>query len=154
VVKCTGLSHGQGVFLCTNPEELKACIGQFDKSDYHKLALRRFIKGAQHIRVVVIGRQAVDAIKYDQPPDDFRTNAVKVPTASSFPLSEEISALAVSAAQANGVRLAGVDILIGEDGKANVAEVNTPCNFGRNYLTNGKNLADDLIKMLTSSIDK
>jgi len=148
VVKYTGLSHGQGVFLCQDSRDLERVIAGYDKKKYAQLALRRFIDGAAHLRVVVVDAQAADTIKYHQPADDFRTNAAAVPKASPYASSPEIDKLAVSAAKAYGVKMAGVDILVGQDGKAWVAEVNNPCNFGRNYLTNGKNLAEDLVRML------
>ncbi|MBX4188497.1 hypothetical protein KW792_00145 [Candidatus Saccharibacteria bacterium] len=150
VLKCSGLSHGQGVTLCNSMEELMRKTQAYEPKDYAKLAMRKFIPGARHIRAVVIGDKCVDAIEYDKQPDDFRTNAVAHPTAKPYEAPTEITKLAVSAARANGVKFAGIDILLGSDG-AYIAELNNPCNFARNYLTNGKNLALDLVEYLTIS---
>lgn len=148
VLKYTGFSHGKGVSLCHSFDEVAEVIAKTDKKRHYRLAMRRFIENATHIRVVVIGDKAVDAIKYDQPEDDFRTNAANTPTAEPYDAPKEVLDLAVKAAQAFGVKLTGVDILIDGAGRPWLAEANTPCNFGRNYLTNGKNLAEELVKLL------
>lgn len=150
VLKYTGLSHGQGVFLCADIHELKNVINKFPADEHVNLALRKFIPEATHIRAVVVGDKVADTIEYDKPADDFRTNAAKVPTAKSVDPGEEVAELVRQAARVNGIRFAGVDILLDKNNRPWIAEVNTPCNYARNYLTNGKNLAIDLVEILTA----
>src|SRR5690606_11342841 len=101
--------------------------------------LRQFIHDARHIRVVVVGDRAVDAIEYAPQPNDFRTNAVAVPQVTKFELGEspEIGELSERAVAAAGLGFGGVDVLLQPDGRFFVAEVNFPCNFARNQLNTG-----------------
>lgn len=153
VLKTTGLSHGRGVMLCQSLDEVKRRLEAVRKEELHMVAIRKFISNAQHVRAVVIDENCAETILYDPQPGDFRTNSVAVPTAKEFAASEAIKQLAVSAAQACGTRFAGIDILINEQG-AYVAEVNTPFNFARNYLTTGNNLAVQTVAMIKRDIDK
>jgi len=147
VVKATGLSHGRGVFLCHSADEIIDIIHSL-KLPPESLAIRKYIPEARHIRTVVIGSKVVDAIEYDQPKDDFRTNAVSTPTAKAIEGTDLLTSLSLRAIKAVGVRFAGVDILLDAGQNPYIAEVNSPCNYARNFYTNGKNLAVDLVELL------
>jgi hypothetical protein len=153
VLKISGKSHGQGVFLCHTLVDIQRNLQQPSAVDRPLVGLRKFVPDARHIRAVVVGNECVDAIEYDVQPGDFRTNAVTVPTAKNYDANDKLRKVAVEAASASGVKFAGVDILIGAD-DTYIAEVNSPFNFARNYLTNGKNLAQNLVGMLVGQIDK
>lgn len=152
VVKASGGSHGSGVRKADTFDELKEMLA--DQTIRETLVLRAFIHSARHIRVVVVGGVAYDAIEYDVQPDDFRTNAVAVPTVTRFNLADNsaIGKVAEQAAEVLGLEFGGVDILLQPDGAFWIAEVNFPCNFARNQLNTGPDIADAIVKHLASKL--
>lgn len=150
VVKGSGGSHGSDVKKADTFDELRELLA--DPLSRDNLALRKFIHHARHIRVVVVGNRAVDAIEYDVQPNDFRTNAVAVPTVQPFTIAEspEIAKTAVASVLSQGVEFGGVDILLQPDGEFYVAEVNFPCNFARNQMCTHVNIAELMVDHLAS----
>lgn len=148
VVKGSGGSHGSAVRKAESLDELYDILQNDPRRE--TLVLRRFVHEARHIRVVVVGDKAADAIEYQVQPDDFRTNAVEVPQVTAFNLEEnaEIGSTAERAVQAIGLEFGGVDILLQPDGQFFVAEVNFPCNFARNQLNTGADVAGIMIDYL------
>ena len=59
-----------------------------------------------------------------------------------------IFALAERAVAALGLEFGGVDILVDEQGTATIAEVNFPCNFARNQMNTGTDVAGLLVDHL------
>lgn len=109
VVKVLGRSHGHGVFKASSPTELAE-------------------------RLVVIGDKVVSTIKYIQPTDDFRTNAVDSPTVEPIEVDNSMKKVVIEAVRVNGCEFGGVDILRCPSGEFYLAELNYPCNFARNQL--------------------
>lgn len=148
IVKGSGGSHGSAVRKADSQGELEAMLR--DDEVKNTLVLRKFVHSARHIRVVIVGGVAYDAIEYDVQPDDFRTNAVEVPTVQPFSLqnSPEIARTAEAAVAAIDLEFGGVDILIQPDGTHYIAEANFPCNFARNQMNTGADVAGAMIDAL------
>ena len=148
VVKGAGGSHGSAVKSANSVDEISEIIANDDNKK--TLVLRRFIHEARHIRIVVVGDQAVDAIEYQPQPDDFRTNAVAVPQVKAFDLESNlgIKQTAEAAVKTIGLEFGGVDILLQPDGQFFIAEVNFPCNFARNQMNTGTNVAGAMVEYL------
>ncbi len=145
ILKATGGSHGASVMRLDSIQSLRSVLGFVATPGNAKFVLRKYIANARHIRLVVIGDQVVDAIEYLPVKDDFRTNNVSVPQVKSFQKDDKLNALAVQSAQLLGVEFGGVDVLIDESGTPFVAEINFPCNFARNQLNTGVDIASMLV---------
>ncbi len=150
VVKAAGGSHGSAVKKADTFGELKEMFT--DEAIRDGAVLRKFIHGARHIRVVVVGEVVCDAVEYDTQPDDFRTNAVAMPTVKVFDVDSHpaLCRVAVEAVRVLGLEFGGVDILLQPDGKFSIAEVNFPCNFARNQLNTGVDIAEAMVKYLAA----
>jgi len=147
ILKASGGSHGSSVLQIDSISSLKSVLGYVTASDSSNFVLRRFIKNARHLRMIVIDGKVVDTIEYQLQPDDFRTNAVKIPNVK--PVKEpKFEALAVCAVQSLGLDFGGVDVLVDGDGVGFIAEVNTPCNFARNQLNTGVAISDIIVDFL------
>jgi pyruvate carboxylase len=148
VVKGWGGSHGSAVKSASSIEEIRQIIN--DNARKEDVVLRKFIHDARHIRVVVIGDRAFDAIEYIPQPNDFRTNAVPIPQVKAFDMTSDTALIetAERAVRATGIEFGGVDILIQPDGQHYIAEINFPCNFARNQLNTGADVAGAMVEYL------
>jgi [lysine-biosynthesis-protein LysW]--L-2-aminoadipate ligase len=90
------------------------------------------------IRVIVIGGVAVGASYRSS--DRWRTNVARGGQASRCPLSAELAKLAVSAAEAVGAELAGVDIIEDAEGRQLLLEVNSGVEFAGLQQAHGDSL--------------
>jgi len=152
VLKSSGGSHGSGVKLANSLVELReAAMDLRAKNPAGRLVLRKFISNARHIRCVVIDDKVVDAIEYLPVANDFRTNAINEPLVKPFIYDDAVFKLAENAVKTQLTEFGGVDILVDERGDAYVAEINFPCNFARNQMCTGVNIAGMIIDRL---IDK
>lgn len=149
ILKSAGGSHGSGVMRVDSIESLRSVVGFVAGPDSADFVLRQYIANARHIRCVVLGDDVVDAIEYLPVNADFRTNAVAVPQVKAFGRDENIFSLAVRAVAQLSVAFGGVDILISQEGRAYIAEVNFPCNFARNQLSTGVDIAGQMVGYLT-----
>jgi RimK family alpha-L-glutamate ligase len=147
VLKAPGGSHSSGIFMCNSIEEIKQVRDRGTEIS-QKLVMKQFIDFRQHARLVVIGDVVVDSIEYSRPDGEFRTNLTDDPIVKPEKFSDSVEELAVAAAQAVGARFAGVDIVIDAAGEAYVLEVNSPCNFARNQMTTGVNIAEKMVDFL------
>lgn len=155
IVKSSGGSHGEGVMKVDSLTSLRSVLGFVADTRTSQFVLRQFIADARHLRLIVIGGKVADVIEYDVQPDDFRTNAVAVPTvAERNDIDESIKQIAIDAVAALGLEFGGVDILIATDGRPYVAEVNFPCNFARNQLNTGADISGQLIHHLMSKVSE
>ena len=145
VMKFDGESHGRGVFKANNIEEVLS----FSKTLPNNTVpvMKKFIYNAKHIRCVVLGNKVLDAIEYLLDEKDFRTN-VGIPNVIKFPYDEEVFSIAIDSVKASDREWGGVDILIDENNNKFLAEVNTPCNFSRNQLYTGTDIAGSIIEFL------
>lgn len=149
--KTLGLAHGQGVQKLNSLEELKPEIATAVSQGSEAL-LREYLPEYRHFRIVVVDNQAVAAIEYHKPADDFRTNAAETPNVTGMELAEldpAVLQIALKAVALAGSVIGGVDILV--DTTKNVpylAEVNVPCNFSRAEGPTGVNIGQLIVEAL------
>lgn len=153
VLKATGGSHGSSVMRLDSLESLRSVVGYVGRPSDARFALRKYISGARHIRLVVVGDRVVDAIRYLPQPGDFRTNSVATPSVEVYQREDStayVFELAERAVATLGIEFGGVDVLIDERGEAVIAEVNFPCNFSRNQAATGTDIAGALVDHLVA----
>ena len=153
VLKGSGGSHGASVLRLDSMESLRSVLGYVTADKSRLFALRKFIHGATHLRMVVVGDKVVDAIRYFPQPNDFRTNAVQVPKVEAYaqtPENQQYFDVAVASVRTLGLEFGGVDVLVDEAGEAYIAEVNFPCNFARNQMNTGVDVAGAIVDHLAA----
>lgn len=127
VVKAVRGHRGRRVFLAPDETGLRAVAGSLD--DRHPYLLQRYVAHShgRDLRVVVVDRRAVAAAVRAADDDRLVSNLAQGGThtvcTGRYPDAE---ALAVEAADAVGLGVAGVDLLFEADGSFTVCEVN--CN--------------------------
>ncbi|MFE7581217.1 RimK family alpha-L-glutamate ligase [Streptomyces gardneri] len=127
VVKAVRGHRGRRVFLSTDDTSLRAVVGSLD--DRHPYLLQRYVAHShgRDLRVIVVDRRVVAAAVRTAADDRLVSNLAQGGThtvcTGRYPDAE---ALAVEAADAIGLGVAGVDLLFEADGSFTVCEVN--CN--------------------------
>jgi glutathione synthase/RimK-type ligase-like ATP-grasp enzyme len=107
VVKPRRGSGGRGVHL----------VGRDPLLVPHDAVLQEYVECEADWRVVVAGGEAVAWMRRTPAPGDFRSNLAAGARAATVPCpSEELAALAVQAAAAMRLDVAGVDLALGPDG--------------------------------------
>jgi len=156
ILKASGGSHGASVLRVDSLESLRSVVGYVTEGAA-SFALRKYIHDATHLRMVVVGDQVVDAIRYLPQPGDFRTNAVAVPEVEAYPRTEqtrEYFELAVKAVAAEAIEFGGIDLLVDATGTAYIAEINFPCNFSRNQMTTHVDVAGSMVDYLLAKVHR
>ncbi|MDX2562882.1 RimK family alpha-L-glutamate ligase [Streptomyces sp. TX20-6-3] len=127
VVKAVRGHRGRRVFLAADEKGLRAVAGSLD--DRHPYLLQRYVAHShgRDLRVIVVDRRAVAAAVRTAADDRLVSNLAQggshTVCTGRYP---EAEALAVRAADAIGLGVAGVDLLFEADGSFTVCEVN--CN--------------------------
>lgn len=153
ILKANGGSHGASVMRLDSMPSLMSVLGFVASTTAHTFVLRKYIKNARHIRMVVIGDAVCDTIEYLPQDNDFRTNAVETPRVKRQHLPN-LETLAVQATQSLDLEFGGVDLLIDETGAAYIAEVNFPCNFARNQLATDVDISGKMVDYLIAKSKK
>ncbi len=121
---------GEGVELIKTEEELDVALEKLKNSEARML-IQKYIATSKgkDVRVLTIGFEAVFAAQRKASnPDEFRSNLHMGGTAEEYPLTDEMKELCHKVAKAIGLRMAGIDLLFGEDGFV-VGEVNSSAGF-------------------------
>ncbi len=124
VVKLVEGTQGIGVVLAETHQAAESVIDAFRGLNAHIL-VQEYIREANgsDIRCLVIGKKVVAAIERQAKPGEFRSNLHRGGTARKVKITPQEKDIAIRAAVALGLDVAGVDILRAERGPL-VMEVN------------------------------
>ena len=115
ILKGSGGDRGTRVFKANNLEELEKLIRQLRKSETEegkRYMLQEYIENKGDYRVLVLGDKVLGVMKRtSQSKEEFRNNFSTGGKAEIADLPEAIKAMAVRAAKACGLAIAGVDII-------------------------------------------
>lgn len=145
-------THGTGVMLLDTPTSLTSAVDAL--CDLHQdYVIQSFIAeaGGVDIRVLVVGGEAVAAMKRRAPPGEFRANIHKGASGEAIALTDVYTHLAIEAAAALELEIAGVDLLQTNDGPV-VLEVNPSPGFEELELVTGTDIAGVIIEFVTSYV--
>ncbi len=135
-------SQGIGVYRLT-PETGMIHDEKFAGLYYLQRFIDRLDSDWSDIRIMVINNKAVAAMKRRSP--HWITNRAQGATCEPLQLEKELADLAEAAVRAININYAGVDIIVGAEGQAQVIEVNSvPAWCGLQSVT-GFNIAGSLI---------
>ena len=125
VIKLLEGTQGIGVILAPDTKVAEAIIETLQSTKQNVL-IQQFIAESKgrDIRALVVGDRVVGAMRRTAQGDEFRSNVHRGGSVEAVELDEEYERTAVRAAQIMGLRVAGVDMLEGNDGPL-VMEVNS-----------------------------
>jgi len=125
IIKILEGTQGVGVILAETTKVAEAIIETLQTARQNVL-IQQFVKESKgrDIRAFVVGDQVVAAMRRKAVGDEFRSNVHRGGTTERVVLDEQYERAAVRAAQIMGLRLAGVDMLEGNDGPM-IMEVNS-----------------------------
>ena len=125
VIKLLEGTQGIGVILAPDRKVAEAIIETLQSAKQNVL-VQRFVEESRgrDIRALVVGDRVVGAMRRTAKGDEFRSNVHRGGSVEAVELDDDYEATAVRAAQIMGLRVAGVDMLEGQDGPL-VMEVNS-----------------------------
>lgn len=148
IIKLARGTHGNGVVLAETKKAAKSVLQAFylSNEDGTNVLLQEFVKESAgiDIRIFVVGSRVVASMKRQSLDDDFRSNLHKGGEGTPIKLTDEERKIAVKAAKAMGLNVAGVDIMRSDRGPL-VLEVNSSPGFGIEQIT-GRDIAGPIIE--------
>lgn len=125
VIKLLEGTQGIGVILAPTIKVAEAIIETL-QSTKQQVLIQRFVKESKgrDIRALVVGDRVVAAMRRVAQGDEFRSNVHRGGSVEPVELDAEYQRVAVRSAQIMGLKVAGVDMLEGNDGPL-VMEVNS-----------------------------
>lgn len=148
IIKLARGVHGNGVVLAESKKAAKSVLQAFylSNDDGTNVLLQEFVKESAgvDIRTFVVGSRVVASMKRQSLDDDFRSNLHKGGTGTPIKLTDEERKVAIKAAKAMGLNVAGVDMMRSDRGPL-VLEVNASPGFGIEQVT-GRDVAGPIIE--------
>ncbi|HWR93972.1 MAG TPA: 30S ribosomal protein S6--L-glutamate ligase [Flavobacterium sp.] len=148
IIKLLEGTQGKGVVLAETKKAAESVINAF-KSLNANILVQEFIKEAngKDIRCFVIDGRVVAAIQREAMPGEFRANIHLGGTASIIKVTAEEKRIAVKAAKAMDLKVAGVDIIRSSKGPLLLEVNSSPGLEGIEGATN-KDIASEMIKAI------
>lgn len=145
ILKLLEGTQGVGVILA-DTEKIAQAIVETLQSAKQNVLIQKFVKESKgrDIRAFVVGDKVVAAMRRTAKGDEFRSNVHLGGSTEPVELSEEYARTAIRAAQIMGLRMAGVDMLEGQEGPQ-VMEVNSSPGLEGIEKTTGVDVADAVI---------
>lgn len=143
-------THGTGVMLLDTPTSLTSAVDAL--CDLHEdYVIQPFIAeaGGVDIRVLVVGGKAIAAMKRSAPVGEFRANVHRGASGEAVSLPDAYIDVAIRAAAALELEIAGVDLLQTNAGPV-VLEVNPSPGFEELESVTGINIADAIVEFVTA----
>jgi len=152
IIKLLEGTQGVGVILA-DTEKVAEAIIQTLQSAKQSVLVQKFVKESKgkDVRAFVVGGQVVAAMRRQASGDEFRSNVHRGGSATTIELPEEYRAAAVKAAHIMGLRVAGVDMLEGDDGPK-VLEVNSSPGLEGIETSTGIDVAGKIIEDLEQQV--
>ncbi len=143
-------THGRGVMLLDTPTSLTSAVDAL--CDLHEdYIIQSFIAeaGGVDIRILVVGGKAIAAMKRSAPVGEFRANIHRGASGEAVLLPDAYTDIAIKAAAALELEIAGVDLLQTNEGPV-VLEVNPSPGFEELESVTGINIADAIIEFVVA----
>jgi len=153
VIKILEGTQGIGVILAETTMVAEGIIETLQNAKQNVL-VQKFVKESKgkDIRAFVIGDTVVAAMRRVAQGDEFRSNVHRGGNTERIELTQEYAETAVRAAQIMGLKVAGVDMLEGNDGPQ-IMEVNSSPGFEGIEGATGLDIAGAVVDFITSQVD-
>jgi ribosomal protein S6--L-glutamate ligase len=154
VIKLNEGNQGTGVVLAEKRSASQSVVEAF-RGLYANFLVQEFIAEAKgcDLRCFVVGGQVVAAMQREAEPGEFRANLHRGGTAVAAKLTADERRIAVSAAQALGLGIAGVDLLRSNRGPL-ILEVNASPGLEGIEAASAVNVSEYIIKHLEQHAGK
>jgi ribosomal protein S6--L-glutamate ligase len=151
IIKLIEGTQGKGVILAETKKAAESVIDGFRQMKAHFL-VQEFIKesNGKDIRAFVIGDKVVASMMRSAKEGEFRSNLHRGGTAVPVEISEEEASMAVNAARALGLNVAGVDLLRSSRGPL-VLEVNSSPGLQGIENSTGLDIASMIIEYIENN---
>lgn len=150
IIKLATGTHGNGVVLADTKKAAKSALQAFYlyNEDGTNILLQEYIEesAGTDIRAFVVGGKVIASMQRQSLDDDFRSNLHKGGEGKAIKLTDEEKKVAVRAAKAMGLHIAGVDLMRSARGPL-ILEVNASPGFGIERVT-GRNVAGPIIEYI------
>lgn len=155
VAKQVSNRQGEGVLLVETEHQASRIIHDH-LDERNGLLLQRFIdpKGRQDIRILVVGGKAAGAIELWPREGDFRANVHLGGKNRPMDLSPELEDIAIKATETVGLEIGGVDLILDQNGRINVIEVNYSPGFRGMEAATGLDIAGGIVNYLVNTYGK
>lgn len=146
ILKLLSGTHGKGVMLGKDAEEIQASLDTVWALN-QTLLIQEYVResAGSDIRVVVVGGRVLGAMQRSAKLGGFRANVHQGAAVEPYPLDIELEWIALRAAEAIGLDIAGVDLVRGADGYS-VIEVNSAPGFEGFEKATGVNVAAEILR--------
>lgn len=147
VLKNARGSKGRLVRLCAGPQDYRACFAAV--AGPGPIMAQHYVRAShgRDARVMVVGGTPVAAMLRRAPEGRFHANIHQGAEAFPTPMTSELSEIAIAAAAALRLDIAGVDILFGEEGLT-VCEVNTAPGLEAIERVTGRDVAGAIMDLV------
>ncbi len=151
VVKLIRGTQGRGVLLAHHLATISAMLQRAEELNQQAVIQEYVAEAAgRDLRVIVVGNRPVAAMERHAPPGDFRANLHQGGSAEPVTLDRPTAALAVAAARAHGLAVAGVDVLLSRRGPL-LLEVNSSPGLEGIEKTTGVDVAEAIVAYVESA---
>ncbi|HET8887066.1 MAG TPA: 30S ribosomal protein S6--L-glutamate ligase [Salinimicrobium sp.] len=152
IIKLLEGTQGLGVVLAETKNAAESVIEAFNGLQA-RVIVQEFIKEAKgaDIRALVVDGQVVGAMKRQGKEGEFRSNLHRGGTASVIQLTDEEEIVAIKAAKAMGLGVAGVDMLQSDRGPL-ILEVNSSPGLEGIEEATGKDIAKTIIRYIERNV--
>lgn len=152
VVKLIRGTQGRGVLLAHHMATIAAMLQRAEELN-QQAVIQEYIAeaGGRDVRVIVVGNRPVAAMERIAPPGDFRANLHQGGSAAAVTLDRATAALAVAAARAHGLAVAGVDLLLSRRGPL-LLEVNSSPGLEGIEKATGVNIAEAIVAFVEAGV--
>jgi ribosomal protein S6--L-glutamate ligase len=150
IVKLLEGTQGRGVVLAETGKAAESVINAF-KSLNANLLVQEFISEAEgrDLRLFVVGGKVVAAMQREAAPGEYRANMHRGATAMSIKPTPDERKIAIRAARAMGLHVAGVDIIRSNSGPL-LLEINSSPGLQGIEDATGKDIAGSMISAVES----
>jgi len=147
VLKLPEGSKGIGILLAESASAAEAMVDAIWRLGSDVL-LQEFIgpTAGEDLRVLILGRKAVASVRRTAKTGHFRSNVHLGAEVHPAPLDPRKEQLAIQAARALGLEMAGIDLLSGSDGNLVVLEANASPGFEGVERATGKDIAGMVVR--------
>jgi ribosomal protein S6--L-glutamate ligase len=155
VVKQASNRQGEGVALIETEGNVHTVVNDY-LDEREGLLVQRFIypKGRQDIRVLVVGGKVAGAVELWPGEGDFRANIHLSGKSRAKNLSHGLEDIALRATDIIGLDIAGVDLIVDQEKRVNVIEVNYSPGFRGMEAATGVDIAGRIVNYLSDTYGK
>jgi ribosomal protein S6--L-glutamate ligase len=152
IIKQVDGMGGSGVIKANNEKDVLAFL-EDNLKERKGVLVQQFFPPEKRmdIRVLVIGGKVAGAMKLEPQKENFRANIHQNGAAQRFELSKDMEKIAIKAAKACKLEIAGIDFIIEKDGNPVVIEANYSPGFKGLETATGIDIAGQIIKYVDST---